>query len=41
MNKTFGEKIKQILRDNGYSYRVRVFPKKEEIINRAGKKRNC
>ena len=38
MKKTFGEKIKQILSDNGYSYRVRVFPKKEGVINRKGKK---
>ena len=36
--KTFGEKIKKILKDNGYSYRVRVFPKKEGVVNRAGKK---
>ena len=26
------------LKDKGYSYRVRVFPKKEGVINRAGKK---
>lgn len=34
----FGEKIKKILKDNGYSYKVKVFPKKEGVINRAGKK---
>lgn len=38
MTKTFGEKIKQILKDNGYSYRMRVFPKKEGVINRKGKR---
>lgn len=38
MKKTFGDKIRQLLKDNGYSYRVRVFPKKEGVINRAGKK---
>ena len=36
--KTFGDKIKKILKDNGYSYRVKVYPKKEPVINRAGKK---
>ena len=36
--KTFGDKIKRILKDNGYSYRVKVYPKKEGVINRAGKK---
>ena len=38
MKKTFGDKIKKILKDNGYSYRIRVSPRKEGIINRAGKK---
>ena len=38
MIKTFGDKIKQLLKDNEYSYRVRVFPKKEGVINRKGKK---
>lgn len=39
MNKTtFGDKIKKILKDNGYSYRVKVYPIKEGVINRAGKK---
>src|SRR3990167_4259079 len=35
---TFGDKIKKILKDNGYSYRVKVYPKKEGVMNRAGKK---
>ena len=43
MNKTkkqsrFGDKIKKILKDNGYSYQVKVYPIKEGVINRAGKK---
>jgi len=38
MKATFGDKIKKILKDNGYSYRVRVYPTKEGVINRAGKK---
>ena len=39
MNKeTFGDKIKKILKDSGYSYRVKVYPIKEGVINRAGKK---
>ena len=36
--KNFGDKIKKILKDNGYSYRVKVYPIKEGVVNRAGKK---
>ena len=36
--KNFGDKIKKILKENGYLYRVKIYPKKEGVINRAGKK---
>lgn len=31
---TFGDKIKKILRDNGYSYKVKVFPRKENYFSK-------
>lgn len=34
----FGDKIKKILKDNGYSYKVKVYPQKEGVMNRTGKK---
>jgi len=36
--KTFGEKIKKILKENGYTYKIKVYPKKEGWINSKGKK---
>lgn len=29
---TFGNKIKEILRKNGYNYRVRIFPQQDKIL---------
>jgi len=30
----FGDKIKKILKDNGYSYRIKVFPRKENYFSK-------
>lgn len=35
--KTFGDKIKKILSDNNYSYRLKIFPQKEKCLKN-GKK---
>jgi len=34
----FGDKIKKIIKDAGYDYKVRVFPKKDEIRKKDGKR---
>lgn len=38
MSRTFGEKIKKILKDNNCTYQVKIFPKRENLTNSAGKK---
>lgn len=34
----FGDKIKKIIKDAGYDYKVRVFPKKDKIRKKDGKR---
>ena len=34
----FGDKIKKIIKDAGYNYKVRIFPQKDEIRKKDGKR---
>jgi len=36
--KNFGDKIKKIIKDAGYDYKVRVFPKKDEFRKKNGRR---
>ena len=38
IKESFVTKIKNILKENGYAYRIKVYPKKEGWINSKGKK---
>ncbi len=38
MENKFGDKIKKIIKDAGYNYKVKVYPRKDEIRKKDGKR---